>query len=83
MHAWRDEWSMGPLWVRPLNPGRWELGDTGGTADQRNTTVGLIDRADNAFQVTLLSDPQTRSRFGSLLSAIEFVTLTVPTWGDS
>lgn len=78
-----DDWSVGPLWVRPLVAGRWELGIEDGPAGQLSKTIGFIVRAGNAFEVTTVSAPLTESSFGSLLSAIDFITYTLPVQGDA
>lgn len=77
-----DAWSVGPLWVRPLVAGCWELGIADGPTDQRRKTIGFIVRAGNAFEVTAVSSPLTVSSFGSLLSTIDFITYALPARGD-
>ena len=81
--AMSDEWSVGPLWVRPLVAGRWELGIGDGPTDQRSKTIGFIVRVGNAFEVTTVSGLHAESSFGSLISAIDFITYTLPAWGDA
>lgn len=78
-----DDWSVGPLWVRPLAAGRWELGIEDGPADQRSETIGFIVRVSNAFEVTTVAVPLTQSSFGSLLAAIDFIIYTLPARGDA
>ena len=78
-----DDWSVGPLWVRPLVADRWELRIKDGPTDQRSTTIGFIVRAGNDFEVTTVSGPLTASSFGSLLSAIDFITYTLPVRSDA
>jgi hypothetical protein len=78
-----EEWSVGPLWVRPLVADRWELGIENGLADQRSKNIGFIVRVGNAFEVTMVSAPLTTSSFGSVLSAIDFIIYTLPLRGDA
>ena len=78
-----EEWSVGPFWVRPLVADRWELGIEDGPTDQRSKTIGFIVRAGNAFEVTTVSAPLTESSFGSLLSAIDFITRALSAGDDA
>ncbi|TFD55843.1 hypothetical protein E3T55_00525 [Cryobacterium frigoriphilum] len=78
-----DEWVVGPLWVRPVAVGRWELGIEDGPADQRSATVGFIVRVSNAFEVTTVATLLTEPSFGSLLAAIDFITNTLPARGNA
>jgi hypothetical protein len=78
-----DEWCVGPLWVRPLVAGRWSLVIEDWPTGQRSKTIGFIVRVGNTFEVTTVSAPLTASSFGSLLSAIDFITVTRPAWGDA
>lgn len=83
MDTTSDEWVVGPLWVRPLVAGRWELGIADGPVDHRSKIIGFIVRVGDLFEVTMLSSLQAGSSFGSLLSAIDFITHTLPAWGDA
>lgn len=47
MHTLTDDWSVGPLWVRPLGDGRWELGVVEGPVDQRTEIIGSVVRVDD------------------------------------
>ena len=83
MHTRSDEWSVGPLWVRPLGDGRWELGVADGPVDQRGDIIGSIVRDGDVFEVTMLTGRESGASFGSLLSAIDFITHTLPAWSDA
>ena len=78
-----DEWCVGPLWVRPLVAGQWSLGIEDWPTDQRSKTIGFIVRVGTTFEVTTVSAPLTESSFGSFLSAIDFITFTLPARGDA
>lgn len=83
MLAMSDEWCSGPLWVRPLVDGRWSLGIEDWPTDQRSKIIGFIVRVGNTSEVTTVSAPLTESSFGSLLSAMDFITFTLPARGDA
>ncbi len=54
-----------------------------GPVDQRSEIIGFIVRAGDVFEVTMLSGTHAGSSFGSLLSAIDFITHTLPPGSDA